>query len=352
MKADARILICYNSPATVFSVYSGKPDDVESPGKDLSETVFVKEIGRIKKSLREYYSQVSDYAVDGNIDNLIRKLKDYRPDAVFNFVESVDGVAQLEYCIASLYQLLGIEFTGNGPITLGSCLDKTLTKNILKATGINTPEFVTVSPQDKFSPGDFKMNFPVILKLANEDASIGVSELSVVYNVEDMMKHLKFLFETYTQPVLIEEYIEGREFNVAILGDEMLPISEIEFNLPPGLPKIVTYEGKWMEGTVYYSATVPKCPAEIDSKLKKAVEASAMQAYKAMKCRDYARVDIRISKDKLPYVIEINPNPDISLDSGFVRAAAAAGISYSQLLFKIAGFALARKEYDTQVKAS
>jgi D-alanine-D-alanine ligase len=352
MKSDAKILICYNSPATVFSVYNGKPSDDKKSGKDLSETVFAKEVVRIKKSLKENYNQVQDYAVGGNIDELIKTISDYEPDVIFNFVESVEGVAQLEFCIASLFQLLNQEFTGNSPVTLGTCLSKTLTKNILNSMGISTPDFITVSPETEFSPENFKLNFPVILKLANEDASIGISELSVVNGIGELMSHLDFLIATYRQSVIIEEYIDGREFNVAILGDEILPISEIEFHLPPELPKIVTYEGKWIEGSIYYTSTVPNCPAPIGSRLKKALETAAMQSYKALRCRDYVRVDIRIDKNNKPYVIEVNPNPDISLDSGFVRAAAAAGISYSELLNKIAGFALARKQYDTQVKAS
>jgi D-alanine-D-alanine ligase len=352
MKSDARILICYNSPATIFSVYNGKPSEDKSSGKDLSETGFAREIGKIKRSLKENFHEVNEFAVDGDIGKLIKFINDYQPDAIFNFVESVEGISQLEYCIAGLYQLLETEFTGNLPITLGSCLNKTLTKNILRSLEIDTPDFITVHPDDKLTTKDFHLKFPVIMKLASEDASIGISEFSVVNNSEELMKHLDFLFVTYNQSVIIEEYIDGREFNVAILGGEVLPVSEIEFHLPPGLPKIVTYEGKWIEGSIYYKSTIPKCPAEINSKLKKGIETLALKAYKAMNCRDYARVDIRIDSKNNPYVIEINPNPDISLDSGFVRAAKAAGISYSQLLFRIAGFALSRKEYDTQVKAS
>jgi D-alanine-D-alanine ligase len=352
MKPDVKILICYNSPVSIFSVYNGKPSEESKSGKDLSETVFAKEIVKIKKYLRENFSQVNDYAVNGNINELIDIIKGHQPDVVFNFVESVEGVAQLEYCIASLYQLMGQEFTGNVPITLGTCLDKTLTKNILRSVGIKTPDFTTIYPKSDFKAGDFNLQFPVIMKLANEDASIGISELSVVNNPDELVKHLDFLFATYDQPVIIEEYIDGREFNVAILGDVALPISEIEFHLPPELPKIVTYEGKWIEGSIYYNSTVPKCPAVLGSRLRSSIETAALGAYKALRCRDYARVDIRIDKNNVPYVIEINPNPDISLDSGFVRAASAAGISYSELLFRIAGFALARKQYDTQVKAS
>jgi len=174
----------------------------------------------------------------------------------------------------------------------------------------------------------------------------------VVKDLESLNSHVEFLKNTYRQDILAEEYIEGRELNVAVLGDKILPISEIKFDgLPEGLPKIVTYDGKWIADSVYYENTKPSCPAVINPGLKKKIEEIALLAFKAMSCRDYARVDIRLSHDNIPYVIEVNPNPDISMDSGFARAAAAAGLSYSDLLFTIAGFALARKEYDTKIKA-
>ena len=164
--------------------------------------------------------------------------------------------------------------------------------------------------------------------------------------------HLEFLFKMYKQEVIAEGYIEGRELNVAILGNKVLPISEIKFDgLPENLPKIVTYDGKWIAESVYYENTKPQCPAVIDSSTKGIIEELALKAFKSMNCRDYARVDIRLSKENVPYVIEINPNPDISMDSGFARAAAASGISYPGLLNTIAGFALSRKSYDTKIKA-
>jgi D-alanine-D-alanine ligase len=164
-----------------------------------------------------------------------------------------------------------------------------------------------------------------------------------------MKERLEYLFENFKQEVLIEEYIEGRELNVAILGDQILPISEIRFDgLPDDLPKIVTYEAKWSPDSVYYQNTVPKCPAQLDEKLKLKIEKMARQAFEAMDCRDYARVDIRLNNKNVPYVIEVNPNPDISPDAGFVRSANTTGISYDELLFRISTFALKRITYDTQ----
>ncbi|MCL6493768.1 MAG: D-alanine--D-alanine ligase, partial [Ignavibacterium sp.] len=148
--------------------------------------------------------------------------------------------------------------------------------------------------------------------------------------------------------VIVEEYIVGKELNVAILDGKILPISEIDFTgLPENLPKIVTYDGKWIENSTYYNHTKPVCPAKLNSKVKRKIEKVALEAYNAMSCRDYARVDVRLSKENIPYVIEVNPNPDVSSDSGFARAAAANGIDYSGLLETITNLALNRKSNDS-----
>ncbi len=237
-------------------------------------------------------------------------------------------------------------------MTLGNCLNKERAKNILRSFDINTPKSQIIKPSDKISNKSFNLNFPLILKLLTEDASIGISEFSVVNNFSELQKQLKFLFVTYNQEVIAEEYIDGRELNVAILGDKILPISEILFRgLPDNLPKIITYDSKWIEDSVYFENTQPSCPAELDRITKKNIETVAMAAFNAMNCRDYARVDIRLSNDGIPYVIEVNPNPDISTDSGFARAASVDGLSYGELLHTIANFALNRKKDDTKNKA-
>ncbi len=352
MKNNAKILICYNSPVSIFKFYNGKPSKKGTLLNDLSESGFSKEIDSIKKNLQQRFTDVKSLAVDRNIETVINLIDEFSPDVIFNFVESIEGIAQYEYCMAGLFELLGYQFTGNYPATLGNCLNKARTKNILNSYSINTPKYITIKPDEKLFTSKFNLRFPVILKLLNEDASIGISELSVVKDFYSLRKQLRFLKQTYRQEVIIEEYIEGRELNVAVLGNEVLPISEIEFKgLPDGLPKIVTYDGKWIAESIYYENTKPKCPAKINKSVQKKIEKIALLAFEAMNCRDYARIDIRIDGNNTPYVIEVNPNPDISTDSGFARAAAAAGLKHSELLFKIANFALHRKKNDTKNKA-
>ncbi|NWF50292.1 MAG: ATP-grasp domain-containing protein [Ignavibacteriaceae bacterium] len=351
MSSQKKILICYNSPVTIFSVYNGKPLSEGSKVNDLSESGFAKEIETIKASLSNEFFEVKEITINRNIDEAIRKILDYNPDAIFNLVESVEGISSYEYCMTGIYELLGINYTGNTPSTLGNCLNKERTKEILRSFDVTTPQSVTLKPFSKLSSKSFSFNFPFILKLLKEDASIGISEFSVVNSFNELKKQFEFLSGTYKQDIIIEEYIDGRELNVAILGNEALPVSEIDFTgLPSELPKIVTYDGKWMENSVYYNHTKPSCPAKLDKATEKRVVSLALKAFNAMNCRDYARVDIRLSKKNVPFVIEVNPNPDISADSGFARAAAASGISHKELLIRIVNFALDRKKDDTQIQ--
>lgn len=353
MKDDSKILICYNSPVSVFSNYNGRPEEKNSVVNDLSETSFSKEINSIKKNLQEYFAEVKTLAVDRNVERTINKINNCAPDVILNFIESVEGISTYEYCMAGLFELMHVEFTGCGALCLGNCLNKWRAKNILRANQINTPKAYVIENSNSLSEKSFRLKFPVIVKLLTEDASIGISEYSVVKSFDELLSHSKFLFETYKQKIIAEEYIEGRELNAAILGQRVLPISEILFDgLPDGLPKIVTYEGKWIAESIYYENTKPKCPAELSAQTKKRVEAIALKAFNALGCRDYARVDIRLDKNGIPFVIEVNPNPDISSDSGFARAASAAGLSHSELLFEITKLALSRRTNDTQIKAS
>jgi D-alanine-D-alanine ligase len=356
MKTHKKILICYNSPASIFPVYNGKPLE-GLPLNDLSETGFIQNINKIKNHLKKYFSTVEALSVDSNVERIVSKINKFSPDAIFNFVESVEGVSSFEYCTAGLFELLGFEYTGNTPFCLGNCLNKERTKNILRSFGIRTPKsFIFHVSERNYKNGiltrKFNLKFPVILKLLNEDASIGISEFSVVNNSEELKKQFGFLSETYKQDIIAEEYIDGREFNVAVLGDTILPVSEIDFTgLPENFPKIVTYDGKWIAESIYYDNTKPVCPAVLDKKLKKKITEVALEAFNALSCRDYARVDIRVDKSGKPYVIEVNPNPDISEDSGFARAAAAKGINYPELLFTIANFAMNRRKNDSKSQA-
>lgn len=344
MSNEAKILVCYNEPAKVYRNYIGKNVVSDEENVDMSETGMLEHINDIVSGLQLYFKDVETFAFSADVERAISSISSYSPDVILNFVESVEGKANYEAYTAGLYELLGFNYTGNIPLCLGLCLNKARTKQLLQSGNIKTPGFYIAKFNTVIDPESFKLKFPVILKLLNEDASIGISELSVVNSVEEVNKRLAFLFKTYRQDVIIEEFINGREFNVSILGGDVLPISEIIFSgLPKGLPKIVTYEGKWSPNSTYYKYTNPNCPADIESELRAKIETAAKEAYELMNCRDYARIDIRLSRSGVPYVIEVNPNPDLSQDAGFARAARAKGLSYPELLYAIVSLALDRK---------
>ncbi|MCF8240433.1 MAG: ATP-grasp domain-containing protein [Melioribacteraceae bacterium] len=346
MNQDKKILVCYNEPVSIYDNYTGKAPGESAPKIDLSENDFMNHLEGIIQSLRKQFSNVGSLAFNDRVSSIVNKIYEENPDVIFNFIEAIEGNSNFEFCIPGLFDILGIQYTGNNATTLGNCLFKERTKHILKAHGINTSRFLIFEykkkPEEKMD-----LNFPVIVKLAKEDASIGISELSVVHDKQSLNQRINFLFKNFSQDIIVEEYIIGREFNVSILGNEILPISEISYRgLPKGYPKIVTYEAKWAPDSVYYNNTNPVCPADINDTLRRRIENAAIDSYHALECRDYARVDIRLKKNSIPYVIEVNPNPDLSSDAGFANSASAAGISYDELLARIAGYAINRQIND------
>jgi D-alanine-D-alanine ligase len=276
-----------------------------------------------------------------DLEEVVRSLKARRPDAVVNLAEGYMGDSRLEMHVPSILEILGIPYTGSTPLALGLCQDKGLAKEVLKANGVPTPKYQVMS----FFEEPRGLRFPLIVKPLREDASIGISRNSYVRNLAELESQVKYLNDVYGQPALVEEYIEGRELNVSILGNErptVLPISEIVFE--PGYePRIVDYAAKWLKDSEEYAKTKPVCPADLSEELKRKVEEVAIKAFKALRCRDYARVDIRLEvESEVPYVLEVNPNPDISPDAGFTRSLKAAGIPFEKFVEMIIDFALSR----------
>lgn len=284
-----------------------------------------------------------------NARRFISELLELETDLIYNFCEMVELDSQEEIFAAGLYELLRIPYTGSPPMTLGLCLDKAKTKIILSHYGIPTARFeVFKNSLDGFKK--INLNFPLIVKPLHEDASVGIDEKSVVYDFKELEERIQYILTSFKQPALVEEFIEGREINVAILGNDppiVLPISEIDFSqLPSHLPKIVSYQAKWVPDTDYYKKTLPICPATLEPELEERVKAIALSCYKIMGCRDYARVDMRIDKNGNPYVLEVNPNPDLSRNAGFMRSASVYGLTHSETIVKIAEIALERAYAD------
>ncbi|MCL4509948.1 MAG: ATP-grasp domain-containing protein [Bacteroidetes bacterium] len=352
MPRKKKITVVYDESSLDISselelAFSGKiASDVKASLQDTSTTSVIEQVDTVAEVLTETGYNVSTIITSSDINQLIDKLREEKPDLVFNFCEAIEGDSFQEMNVGGLYELLGIQYTGSNPLTLGSCLNKVRAKEILTFHKINVPSFRVFTSPDEVSLK--KLTFPAIAKPIHEDASIGISNVSVVYDRDHLQPLLAEMLKKFKQPVLVEQFVEGREFNVAIVGNEevvALPVSEIDFSsMPQGYHHIVSYEAKWMPESVEYKSTVPICPAKISRRLEQKIQHTAIKAYQVMQCRDYARVDMRVDKTGKVYVLEVNPNPDLSPSgSGFARSAAAFGWTYSQLINNIVQSAFKRR---------
>ncbi len=358
MRKKISVAVVYNEPVTTSEgkrkyisengvlQEGNKLSDVQADVMvDLSEVGVLEEREDIARALNVLGYKASIFNVDEDIRRLVNFLKDEQPDIIFNLCESVGNVAVHEMHVAGIYELMGIPYTGSDAFTLGIALNKVLVKEILYCNGLPTPRFQLFKSPVRITL-DESMSYPLIVKPSREDASIGIEPGSVVANINELRKRIRHIVEEYDQPALVEEYIDGRELNVAIMGNRKpitFPISEIDMStLPKHYPRIITYNAKWMKGTEEYEHTKGVCPALLPPALETQIKEMALHAYKVLGCRDYARVDFRLSKDYQPYILEVNPNPDISDDAGFARSATAQGYKFDELVGKIIECALER----------
>jgi D-alanine-D-alanine ligase len=279
---------------------------------------------------------------------VLTKLESERPDLVFNLCESLCGVAANEVAVPAVLDLLGLPYTGSDAPALAVALQKAKTKDVLHGRGIPTPPYrVMSSVADIERVASEALDYPWFLKLANEDASVGITEANVLADGAALAARAKTLYAEFGSPLLAERFVAGREVNVTLLGSgkdvRILPLHEIDFGLmPAGRPHIVSYAAKWDEKHVDYAGTKPVPIKNATPDLIAAIEATARAAWEAIGLRDYGRVDLRVDAAGVPWVIDVNPNCDISPDAGVARAAAAIGWPYPQLIGTIAELALKR----------
>ena len=337
--------IKYISDTGVLQSADKIKQQVPEPLVDLSEVGVLEEKEDIAKALQTLGYRTSIFNVDSNISRLVNFLTDEKPDVIFNLCESVGSEAIHEMHVAGIYELMKIPYTGSGPLALGIALNKELLKKFLLFHNLPTPRYQLFKSPVRMNLEDH-MQFPMIVKPSREDASIGIEPSSVVNNMNELRKRVRWIIERFDQPALVEEYIDGRELNVAILGTRkptVFPISEIDMStLPKHYPRIITYNAKWLKGTEEYENTKGVCPALLPPELETRIKEMALQVFQLLGCRDYARIDIRLSKDYQPYILEINPNPDISDDAGFSRSAGVGGYKFEEFIGKIVESALER----------
>jgi len=269
------------------------------------------------------------------------KLRALTPDIVFNIAEGQNGVSR-EAQIPAMLEMLGIPYTGSDALTLAICLDKSRAKEILSYHKIPTAKFSVIDSLSDLS--SFQAAFPCMVKPLNEGSSKGIFDASLVYSQNDLHKQVEKVLSTYDEPVIVEEFLPGREFTVAMIGNgstaEVLPIVEILFDsLPKGVNPIYSFEAKWIWDQASSPLDIFKCPAKLDPALQTSIADLCKKAYRVLRCRDWSRIDVRLDKNGIPNIIEINPLPGIlpkvEDNSCFPKAARAAGMSYDEMLNRV-----------------
>ena len=323
-------------------------DDTEEPaGGDKAPVVRTLDKKEVEEEVAEALAKLGHdpvmYELDGTQKSLLGLAK-VECDLVFNLAESFADDDTADFKIAAFLELLGKRYTGTGTHGMMLAQDKAVAKKIFAFHGIHTPTFA------KCYRGrlDFShdLQFPVIVKPARENGSIGIEFSAVVNSIRELMERMDWLHAHFDSPVLIEEYIEGREMYVGVIGNdnsEALPIVELDLSkLPDGTPRIAAAEVKWGKGTKAYRDTKSAIATDLPEETIQTLQQTAVAAYQALELLDYGRVDMRLQPDGRVQVIEVNPNPWLSSRAEFAMAARKSGRTYTRLVEEIIELATAR----------
>ncbi|MDQ6690646.1 MAG: D-alanine--D-alanine ligase [Gemmatimonadota bacterium] len=279
------------------------------------------------------------------------RLRREKPDIVFNIAEGFDGVNR-EAHVPAICEFYGIPYSGSDPFTLSLCLDKARTKETLAFHGIPSPRFVVVRKRDELPSAAEKLRFPLFVKPLHEGSSKGITDRNLCADRPQLLTQARLLLENYNQPVIVEEYLPGKEFTCAVLGNDdeaaVLPIVGMNFEtLPEGALPIYSFEAKFIWDRPENPLDIFQCPARISTALQKSIERVTLDAFRVLGCRDWARIDVRLDGAGVPNVLEVNPLPGILPDpadnSCLPKAARAAGIGYDELIQSCLKLAAARQ---------
>jgi D-alanine-D-alanine ligase len=279
------------------------------------------------------------------------RLRQARPDIVFNIAEGFHGVNR-EAHVPAICEFFGIPYSGSDPFTLSLCLDKARTKETLTFHGIPTPRFAVIENIADLEALSGKLPLPIFVKPVHEGSSKGITDSNLCWDRAQLLAQTKFLLENYKQPVLVEEYLPGKEFTCAVLGNgeeaTLLPLVAMNFEtLPSGALPIYSFDAKFVWDRPENPLDIFQCPARITRALQASIERVTLDAFRVLGCRDWARIDVRLDAAGVPNVLEVNPLPGILPDpadnSCLPKAARAAGIGYEELIQSCLRYAAARQ---------
>lgn len=304
-------------------------------------------LGQLSDALSRIGHQVEPIEVDKRVEPLVTALGRAQPDLVVNIAESFAGKSALESNVAALLNLMGLRYTGSSPSGLMLAGDKILAKKMLAFHGIRTPRFATVY-RGALDWAE-NLHFPVIVKPPQEDASVGLTSASVVHELKELLEQMHAMQSEFSQPVLVEEFVDGREFYVGVLGNvnaTALPVIEMDFSkFPADRPRMASWDAKWGDdsgGGAEFEGTSSIFPEQLPEDLLERLNAAAVDAFHALRLRDYGRIDLRVNDAGEAFVIEVNPNCYLERESEFARAAARGGLEYDALVERIIELAMAR----------
>lgn len=299
------------------------------------------EIELMSSSLEGLGHPVSRLEINGN--SLHRTLSGYEPGdwIVMNLCEEIPGIPHSEATVAHLLESRNMIYTGSPPEIIGNCENKQFVKHTLSALGLPTPLWGVY--ENPFAP-DWNC-FPAIVKPANEHCSLGISSESVVLDRGELERQIRFIHQNFNQPALVEDFIDGREFHVSMIGNGsllMLPPVEMDFSACSDIhDRLCTFDAKFIPGSKHYEIITSLIPASLSEGEYGELEQTCFDCFRAFECRDYARLDIRL-RDGIFYILDINPNPDISSDASMACAAEYMGLTYGELGSRLVRLAASR----------
>lgn len=300
-------------------------------------------VDEVCAAVRSLGHEARTFAFDEDVVGVATFLRDQAPDLVFNLTESFAGKSALDSGMASLLNLLHLRYTGSSHSGLLLAGDKVLAKRILSFHGIRTPEFAAMH-RGALEHAE-ELQFPVIVKPPQEDASIGITETSVARDLNELLACMDGIQRRHPGPILVERFIEGREFYVGVLGNEdaaALPPAELDMSaFPDGVPKMATWSAKW-EGDDEATTGRIVFPDDLEPDVVDRMRQAAVAAFRALRLRDYARVDMRLDESGEPFVLEVNPNCYLARGEVFAEAAERTGLTYEALIGRILELAASR----------